>query len=82
MRANVNLDTEVYSFACAYANARGIPLGAAISELLRQVEQTPKAPAEALAKLKKNRRGYLVKARTGREVTPQVVKEFSEDDLD
>ncbi len=78
MRANINLDTDVYAFASTYANAKGIPLGAAISELLRRAEQAPELPS---AMLTINRRGLLVKAKAGRVVTPEMVKELSEDDL-
>ncbi len=78
MRANVNLDTDAYTFASTYASAKGIPLGAAISELLRRAEQAPELPS---CKLTTNRRGLLVKAKAGRVVTPEMVKELSEDDL-
>ena len=78
MRANVNLDTDVYTFASTYASAKGIPLGAAISELLRRAEQAPELPSSMLTT---NRRGLLVKARAGRVVTPGMVKELAEDDL-
>ena len=79
MRANVNLDADVYTFASTYASAKGIPLGAAISELLRRAEQAPELPSSALTT---SRLGLLVKAKTGRVVTPQMVRELSEDDLD
>ena len=80
MRANVNLDTDVYTFAATYASAKGIPLGAAISELLRRAEQAPE-PASAL--LTESRLGLLVRAKQDGEkvVTPEMVKELSEDEL-
>ena len=80
MRANVNLDTDVYTFASAYASAKGIPLGAAISELLRRAEQTPE-PTSAL--LTESRLGLLVRAKQHGEqiVTPEMVKELSEDGI-
>ena len=78
MRANVNIDADAYTFASAYADAKGIPLGAAISELLRRAEQSPKPSS---SKLKTNRRGLLVKAKTSQRVTSEMVKEFSEDEL-
>jgi hypothetical protein len=78
MRANVNLDSDAYTFASTYATAKGIPLGAAISELLRRAEHAPELPSRLLTT---NRRGLLVKAKAGRVVTPEMVKEFSEDDL-
>ncbi len=78
MRANVNLDNDVYAFASTYASAKGIPLGAAISELLRRAEQAPELSSSLLTT---TGRGLLVKARGGRVVTPGMVKELSEDDL-
>ena len=80
MRANVNLDTDVYTFASAYASAKGIPLGAAISELLRRAEQAPE-PASVL--LTESRLGLLVRARQAGDkvLTCEMVKELSEDDL-
>ncbi len=78
MRANLHLDTDVYTFASGYANAKGLPLGAAVSELLRRAERAPELPSPLLAT---NKRGMLVKAKTGRAVTPRMVKDLSEDDL-
>jgi len=80
VRSNINLDTDAYNFASAYASAKGIPLGAAISELLRRAEQMPEAAGES-SRLKTSSRGYLVKAKTGRVVTPEMVKQASEDDV-
>ena len=78
MRANINIDTEAYAFATAYASAKGIPLGAAVSELLLRAEQMPEPPS---SRLKSDERGFLVVARTGRTITPEMVKDSSEDDL-
>jgi hypothetical protein len=79
-RANIHLDADAYDFAFAYAHARGIPLGTAVSELLRRAEQQPEQPINASSRLKTSPRGYLVLAGTGRTVTPEMVKESSEDD--
>ena len=78
MRSNVNLDTDAYDFASAYAKAKGLALGAAISELLRRAEQTPE-PAGS-SHLKESPNGYLVIAKTGQTITPEMVKEAAEDD--
>lgn len=78
-RANITLDPDAYNFASAYAGAKGIPLGAAVSELIRRAEA---APEPASSRLKMGEHGYLVMAKTGRVVTPEMVKELSEDDLD
>jgi hypothetical protein len=83
IRANINLDPDAYSFASAYANAKGMPLGAAVSELLRQrAEQSPESLITASHRLRKNSHGLLVKAKTGKVITPEIVKESSEDDGD
>lgn len=79
MRTNVNLEADAYTFASMYARARGIALGAAITELLRRAEQAPEPPSPMLIT---NQRGLLIKAKAGRVVTPEMVKELSEDDLD
>ncbi len=78
MRANINLETDAYTFAVTYARAKGIALGAAISELLRRAEQ---APSPSSPMLITNRSGLLVKARAGRVVTLEIVRELAEDDL-
>lgn len=81
-RANINIDNDVYNFAFAYASAKGIALGAAVSELLRQrAEQMQESPATTSPRLKTSPRGLLVKASTGKTITSEMVKEASEDDL-
>ncbi len=79
MRTNVNIDADAHAFASTYANARGIPLGAAISELLRRAEISPELSS---SKLVRTERGLLVRPKAGRVVTPEMVKHFSEDDID
>ncbi len=82
IRANINLDADAYSFASAYAAAKGMPLGAAVSELLRKVEHGPKSSSDAESpRLIEGPLGYLVKAKTGRVITPEMVKEGSEDEF-
>ena len=78
-RANIHLDQDAYDFASAYAHAKGIPLGAAVSELIRRAEHSPEP---ASSRLKRGAHGLLVKAKTGRVITPEMVKESSEDDID
>lgn len=76
----VNLDSDVYRFTSAYAGAKGITLSAAISELVRRAEQAPE-PGSDLPRLKMNEHGYLEIADTGHLLTPEMVKEASEDEL-
>jgi hypothetical protein len=80
MRTTINLDPDVYSFTSAYANAKGITLSAAISELVRRAEQVP-APGSDSPRLRLNEYGYLEIAATGHVITPEMVKEASEDEL-
>jgi len=80
MRLTVNLDPDVYTFTSAYAGAKGITLSAAISELIRRSEQMPE-PGSDSPRLKTSPQGYLVIAGTGDRLTPQMVKEASEDEV-
>ena len=80
MRTTINLDSDVYSFASVYAGAKGITLSAAISELVRRAEQVPE-PGSDSPRLKTSPHGYLVIAATGDVLTPEMVKEASEDEL-
>jgi hypothetical protein len=79
-RANIHLDADAYAFASSYASAKGIALGAAVGELLRRVEQFPEPSMDTSTRLKTGPRGYLVKAKTGKVVTPEMVREASEED--
>ncbi len=80
MRTSINLDADVYSFASAYADAKGITLSATISELVRRAEQAPEPKGDS-PRLKTSPHGYLVIAGTGDALTPEMVKEASEDEL-
>lgn len=80
MRMTVNLDPDVYTFAQAYAGGKGISLSAAISELVRRAEKAPE-PDRDSPRLKTSPHGYLVVASTGDVITPEMVKEASEDEL-
>jgi len=77
MRTTVTLDPDVYSFTSAYAGAKGLTLSAAISELLRRAQQVPEPSS---GKLKLNEFGYYV-ITGGDKLTPEMVKELSEDEL-
>ena len=82
-RANIHLDDEAYNFASAYAHGRGLALGAAISELLHQrAHQATDQDPTASGRLTWASNGLLVKAKTGRVITSEMVKESSEDDID
>jgi hypothetical protein len=59
--------------------AKGILLGAASSRLRRPVEHSPEPPSSML---RTDHLGLTVKAKTSEVVTPKMVKELSDDDLD
>ncbi len=59
-RANVNLDDDAYNAAVSFAAAKGLALGAAISELIRRAEQVPETPISASTKLARDEHGFLV----------------------
>jgi hypothetical protein len=80
MRTSINLDADVHTFASAYADAKGITLSAAISELVRLAEQAPE-PSSDSPRLKTSPHGYLVVAATGDILTPEMVKDASEEEL-
>lgn len=80
MRMTVNLDPDVYRFTSAYASAKGITLSAAIGELVRRAEQAPQPESDS-PRLRMNEHGYLEIAETGTVLTPEMVKQASEDDL-
>lgn len=75
MRTNVNLDDDVHRLAQMYAAARGITLGAAISELIRKAEAAPSVPVE----LHRSPNGLPCFPPTGRVLTPEAVKEAESD---
>lgn len=79
MRTSINLDADVYSFASAYAEAKGITLGSAISELVRRAEQVPEKATDS-PRLQMNRHGYF-EVIGGDALTSEMVKELSEDEI-
>jgi hypothetical protein len=80
-RRNLNIDADAYIIALTYAGAKGISIGAAVSELLRRAEHAPEPPSPLL---KTDEHGLLVKARADRQVvTSEMAKKLSEEnDLD
>jgi hypothetical protein len=71
MRTNITLDDDVHQLALIYAHAKGITLGAAISELIRKGEAaTPPAPD-----IRRSANGLPCFPPTGKPLTMQMVKE-------
>jgi hypothetical protein len=77
-RTNLHIDNDALAFASSYANAKGISLGIAVSELIRRAEQMAGQEISS-PRLVLNRHGYLEIADTGDRITPEMVKEASED---
>jgi hypothetical protein len=71
MRTNVTLDDDVHQLASIYASAKGITLGAAISELIRKAQAMP-APAPDL---RRSQSGLAMFPPSGNLLTAQMVKE-------
>ncbi|MGA2252489.1 hypothetical protein [Terracidiphilus sp.] len=86
VRANLHLDERAYEYIYAYAHGKGIPLGAAVSEIvLNRAENAPEeetvlAPPE----FRQTEKGYWVRAKreNGLVITPELVKELSEDEFE
>lgn len=81
MRTSINIDADAYDFASAYAHAKGITLGAAVSELLRRAEQAPEPQASGSGRLVLNEFGYYEIA-GGDRLTSEMVKALSEDEIE
>jgi len=79
MRTTINLDSEAHHFASIYADAKGITLSAAISELIRRAEQASEPEADKSSRLQMGPHGFLIIAGVGKPITPEMVKEASED---
>jgi len=79
-RTNLHLDNDALAFASSYANAKGVSLGIAVSELIRRAEQATGQDVPS-SRLVMNRHGFLEIADTGNRITPEMVKEASEDAL-
>ena len=79
-RTNLHIDNDALTFASSYANAKGVSLGIAVSELIRRAERATGQEIPS-PRLVMNRHGYLEIADTGDRITPEMVKEASEDVL-
>lgn len=78
MRTTITLDDDVHEFAAYYASARGISLGAAINELIQKAEAAPDPKPE----VRRGPNGFPLLPRTGRAITSEMVKRYSEDELE
>jgi hypothetical protein len=72
MDISIILDDDVHQFASIYATAKGITLGAAISELLRKTEAAPQPAPD----IRQSASGLPCFPPTGNVLTSQMVKEI------
>jgi hypothetical protein len=77
MRTTVTLDDDVHELAMIYARARGIPLGAAIGELIRNGRLAKGADFSSIIM---GSHGIPVFRSRGRVITSEMVREAQEDD--
>ena len=81
MRTNVNIADDVREFATVYANAKGITLGAAITELIRKAQRADTAETKT-PEFERSFAGFPVFPKSGRTLTTEMVRKAEEDDLD
>lgn len=78
MRTTITIDDEVHEFASYYARSRGLTLSEAIDELIRKAQGTPEANVE----LRIGPNGLPLLPRTGRKMTSEMVKKYSEEEIE
>ena len=81
MRTNVNIADDVRDFVAVYANAKGITLGDAITELIRKA-QSAEAVEPETPKFARSSAGFPIFPRSGRTITTEIVRKAEEDDLE
>jgi hypothetical protein len=78
MRTNVNLADDAREFAEVYAQANGITLGEAITDLVRKGGEAASLPAKT-AEFGRSSAGFPIFPPSGRVITTEMVKEALED---
>ena len=71
MRTNINIADDARQFAEYYAQANGIPLGDAITSLIRKARDTKTIPEPV--KFERSEGGFPVFSNRGRVITTQMV---------
>jgi len=77
MRTNVNIADDAREFAMVYADAKGISLGEAITELIREGQRA--AGNGKARKFARSSAGFPVFPPSGRKLTTEQVKKAEED---
>jgi hypothetical protein len=80
MRTSITLDDDVYQLASLYAAGRGITLGAALGELVRNANMTRRSTSGSPG-IETAPNGFPVFSDRGRVITPEMVKDAQEDDV-
>ena len=80
MRTNVNIADDARQFAAAYAHARGISLGEAITDLIRKGQQATSV-RQSTPKFERSSAGFPLFSDSGRTITTEMVREFEEESL-
>ena len=78
-RMNLHLDEDALAIASMYADAKGISLGVAVSELIRRAELRPIEPVGSSPRLIVDESGLLVVKATGHRITSEEVKRVLDD---
>ena len=78
MRTNVNIAEDARQFAMVYADANGITLGDAITDLIRKGGKAASFPAEA-EKFRRSAAGFPTFPPSGRVITTEMVNKALED---
>ena len=81
MRTTITLDDDVHEFASYYASAKGITFSAAMNELVRKAESAP-VPEPERFEFERSPNGLPLLPRTGRILTPEIVKQLEEEEFD
>lgn len=81
MRTSITLDEDVYQRATLYAKGRGVTLSTALSEVARKGFEAMHSANPSL-RLKRAPNGLLIFAGTGRTITPEMVKQYQEDEVE
>ena len=80
MRTNVNIADDAREFAAVYADARGMTLGDAITELIREGRRSVNEK-RTTQKFRLSSAGFPVFPRSGRKLTTEQVRKAEEDEI-
>lgn len=78
MRTNVDIAEDTRAAATAYANARGITLGEAITEL---IQKGLRVDSHGPRKFARSFAGFPVFPKSSRTITSEAVRKAGEDDI-